>query len=270
MNSPAARRRHPFAGALVLLLALLVTGALYAVIAPASTAEAAGLSRQAEATSEIEQGRQLFLANCSTCHGLNGEGTSDGPHLVGVGAAAVDFQVGTGRMPAWVSHAVQVPQTRQTFTQEEINAMAAYVATLGPGPEIPDADLLAEVDELSAEEIALGGELFRINCAMCHGASGAGGALTGGKYAPSLWGSDRIYIWEAMTTGPQSMPVFGETLPEEEKLQIIGYVESLNEQVSYGGLTLGAVGPVSEGALAWIGGLGALIAVAVWLGAKSS
>lgn len=265
MTSTSARRRHPLAAIAVLVLALLATGALYVVLSPQpSTAQSAS-----PGTDPVSEGRALFLANCSTCHGLNAEGSTDGPSLVGVGAASVDFQVSTGRMPAYTSEVNQVPVGKTLFSQDEIDAMAAYVASLGPGPAIPTEEQYT-VEDPSDEDIAIGGELFRTNCSMCHNAVGAGGALTAGKYAPTLRDVEPKHIYEAMLTGPQSMPVFGDTLPEEEKRQIIAYLNSLQEQPNYGGLGLGSVGPVTEGLFIWIVGVGGLIGIAVWLGAKSS
>lgn len=266
MNSLSARRRHPLATAAVLLVALVATGVAYAFLAPQGQARAA----TGAATSRVADGHALFLANCATCHGLNAEGSSDGPSLVGVGAAAVDFQVGTGRMPAASSEVAQVPKKREVvFSQPEIDQLAAYVGSLGPGPEIPSADLYA-VKDVTPEQIAEGGEIFRTNCAMCHNVTGSGGALSNGKYAPSLSGVDAKYIYEAMLTGPQSMPVFGETVPAESKQRVVAYLEHLDSQPNYGGASLGKVGPISEGAFAWIVGIGALIGAAVWLGAKSA
>ena len=93
MTALAARRRHPLATALLVLLGLVITGMAYAAVLP-------GKADAAETVSEdVANGRKLFLANCSTCHGMNAEGRNAAPSLVGVGAAAVDFQVGTGRMP---------------------------------------------------------------------------------------------------------------------------------------------------------------------------
>lgn len=265
MNSFSARRRHPLATAGVLLLALLATGGLYALLAPQGRAEAA-----VRTATGAQQGRALFLANCATCHGPGAEGTSDGPTLVGVGAASVDFQVMTGRMPAYTNEVSQVPKSnRKLFSQTESDQLADYVASLGPGPAIP-AEKLYSTDDVTPAQVAAGGETFRTNCAMCHNAAGSGGALTNGKYAPSLHGSNGRYIYEAMLTGPQSMPVFGDTVTPTQKKEIVAYLTQLDDQPSFGGLSLGAVGPLSEGAFLWVVGVGALIGVAVWLGAKSA
>jgi len=251
------------AAAVVVLLALLVTGGAYAVLASASRAEA---NARAAQSLQIDEGRELFLENCSSCHGLRSEGTSDGPTLIGVGAAAVDFQVGTGRMPL-AAPGVQAKQGPVQFTAEEIAALAAYIASLSPGPAIPTEEQLAYEDANLGE----GGELFRTNCATCHNFAGQGGALTQGKYAPSLEGVDPKRIYEAMLTGPEAMPEFADTtLTPEAKQAIIKYLKTIEAQPDPGGVGLGRIGPVSEGLAAWLIGIGALIAVAVWIGARSS
>ncbi len=266
MTSSTARRRRPAAAYVVILLGLVLTGGLFAVLAPQPTEASETTAADADL---VDEGRALFLSNCSSCHGLQAQGSTDGPSLVGVGAASVDFQVGTGRMPAYSSQVQQVPEAKRVFTDEEIAAMGAYVASLGPGPAVPEEELYS-TEDVNDEQIAEGGELFRTNCAMCHNASGAGGALTEGKYAPSLAGVGGKYVYEAMLTGPQSMPVFPDgSLTEEEKKHVVAYLDQLQNQPEYGGLTLGRVGPVSEGLFIWIVGIGGLIGVAVWLGAKS-
>jgi len=247
----------------VLLLALLAVGALYSALAP-SRAEAS----TATSPASVEEGLALFQANCSTCHGLQGQGSDSGPSLIGVGAASVDFQVGTGRMPLKADSA-QGPEKPNLFNDEEVAALAAYVASLGPGPAIPPEELTTAVDD--GERLAEGNELFRTNCAMCHNVVGAGGALTRGKYAPSLEGTTGKYIYEAMLTGPQSMPVFNDAnITPEQKQSIISYVEHVQTTPSPGGLSLGSIGPVAEGLFTWAAALVILIGCAVWLGTRSS
>jgi ubiquinol-cytochrome c reductase cytochrome c subunit len=252
------------AALVVLLLALACTGGLYAVFAPASKAQADETAQSLA----IDEGKKLFAVGCASCHGTGGQGSSDGPSLVGVGAAAVDFQVGTGRMPAQQPGA-QVPRKKVIYTQAEIDQLAAYISSLGAGPSIPTKAQYGP----DGADIAKGGELFRDNCTQCHNFTGKGGALTHGKYAPSLEGVDPKHIYEAMQTGPQNMPSFPDTtLSEQNKKDIIAYLNAVNgdDTVSPGGLELGGLGPVSEGLFAWIFGLGALIAVAVWVAARTA
>jgi ubiquinol-cytochrome c reductase cytochrome c subunit len=260
----SARRRHPLAALVVLLLALACTGGLYAVFAPADKAKADETAQSLT----IEEGKKLYSVGCATCHGTGGQGTSDGPSLVGVGAAAVDFQVGTGRMPAQ-QPGPQVPRKKVIYSQAEIDQLAAYIASLGAGPSVPTAEQYGP----EGADIAKGGDLFRNNCAQCHNFTGKGGALTHGKFAPTLEGVDPKHIYEAMQTGPQNMPSFPDTtLSEKNKKDIIAYLDAVNsdDSESPGGLQLGGLGPVSEGLFGWIFGLGGLIAVAVWVAARTA
>ncbi|WP_327428106.1 cytochrome bc1 complex diheme cytochrome c subunit [Streptomyces sp. NBC_01236] len=264
MKKLSARRRHPLAAVVVLLLALAATGGLYAAFAPASKAQADDTAQSLA----IDEGKKLYAVGCASCHGTGGQGTSDGPSLVGVGAAAVDFQVGTGRMPAQQPGA-QIPKKKVIYSQDEIDLLAGYIASLGAGPSVPTK---SQVDPADGD-IAKGGELFRTNCAQCHNFTGKGGALTDGKFAPDLEGVDPKHIYEAMQTGPQNMPSFPDTtLTEKNKKDIIAYLDAVNgdDTENPGGLELGGLGPVTEGLFAWIFGLGALIAVAVWVAARTA
>jgi ubiquinol-cytochrome c reductase cytochrome c subunit len=220
----------------------------------------------AERTALIDEGKRIFLKGCSSCHGLNAEGAAIAPSLIGVGAASVDFQVATGRMPMADMSAQSMRKT-PVYDEKEVEALAAYVASLAPGPEVPGDELLNYERDGSVAE---GGELFRTNCAMCHNFAGQGGALTQGKYAPTVMGVTPRHIYEAMITGPQSMPVFSDkTSTPEEKLSIIKWIKSVEVEPQLGGAALGRVGPVTEGLLVWTLGLGILIGVAVWLAMKA-
>jgi len=255
-------RRSPLAAAALIGLGLLLTGGIYA---GASAAMAATADTTVASTLTVDDGKKLFQANCATCHGLNLEGTEAGPSLFGVGELSVHFQVSTGRMPLQMQ-GPQAPQKPVQFTDEQIAALGAYVQSMAPGPTFPSAETLD-----ANGDAAEGGELFRINCAMCHNVAGAGGALTEGKYAPSLHGTSPLNMYAAMVTGPQAMPVFNDmTLTAEEKRDIITYLVFLQENESPGGFSLGSLGPVSEGLFIWIFGIGSLIALTVWITAKSN
>jgi ubiquinol-cytochrome c reductase cytochrome c subunit len=278
LNRSAGRlsrhRRGPLAGLVLLLLGLVLSGGLYAALSPASADE------QASDTELVAQGRELFLVGCAFCHGQNGEGVETngdneqlGPSLVGVGAAAVDFQVGTGRMPM-AQPGQQVPQKKVVYTDDEIAALAAYVASLGPGPAIPDSSQYS-TEGMTEEErqaaISRGGQIFLTNCTACHNFQGHGGAMPRGGYAPNIRETDPRHIYEAMLTGPQSMDNFSDgNLPPEAKRDVIAYIQSLNESPEYGGFGLGGLGPVTEGLAAWTVGIGLLVGVAVWIAAHST
>ena len=278
LNRSAGRlsrhRRRPVAGLLLLMLGLVLTGSLYAAFAPSSTADSAKTDEEL-----VEQGHKLFLVSCSTCHGQNGEGiaTQDGnqlgPSLAGVGAAAVDFQVGTGRMPM-VQPGAQNPTKPESYTQDEIEALAAFVASLAPGPAIPDPSdySLAGLSEDERQEaVARGGQIFLTNCTACHNFAGKGGAMPRGGYAPDLSHTEARHIYEAMLTGPGQMDNFSNgNLSPEEKRDVIAYLYSLRDQPDYGGFDLGGMGPVSEGLCAWLVGIGACVAFATWIAAHTA
>ena len=247
---------------MLLIFALLAIGTTFSVASATVTETQSVFDRSAS----IEEGKQIFLKGCSSCHGLNAEGASIAPSLIGVGAASVDFQVGTGRMPM-ADMSQQAMRKEPLYSEEETAALAAYVASLAPGPDvINEAQLTYERDGNTAE----GGELFRTNCAMCHNFAGQGGALTQGKYAPSVMGVEAKHIYEAMITGPQSMPVFSDKIiTPAEKLSIIKWIKAAESEPNLGGASLGRTGPVTEGLLSWSLGIMALIGVAVWITAKA-
>ena len=266
-------RRGPLAGFLVLVLGLLLTGGLYTVFSPAQAQDAQSYEEL------VAQGRELFLVSCSFCHGKNGEGvrTDDGnqlgPSLVGVGAAAVDFQVGTGRMPM-SQPGQQAPRKKPVFDEEETAALAAYVASLAPGPAVPDESdysLEGMSDEERQEAIVRGGQIFLTNCTACHNFTGSGGAMPRGGAAPRILGVEPRYVYEAMLTGPQSMPNFSNgNLTPEEKRDVIAYLQSIDDNPDYGGFGMGGLGPVAEGLYAWLAGLGILVGFAVWIAANGT
>jgi len=267
----STHRRHPLAGVLVLLLGLIVAGGLYAAAAPG-----AARADTAEADAElVAEGRELYLTGCSSCHGQNGQGILQraggqyGPSLIGVGAAAVDFQVGTGRMPM-AQNSQQAPRKEPLYDDAETEALAAFVAAeFGPGPAIPGSEYY-DLSGVSEEDISEGRELYLANCSACHNASGIGGALGGGRYAPTLEGVEGVHFAEAMITGPQNMPVFSdEVLTPDDKRHIYASLREIQAEPASGGFDLGGVGPVGEGLAGWVAGIGALVGFAVWIGKHS-
>ena len=256
-----ARRRYSKSAPVFLVLILLAMLTAVGFAANGSPAEASTTSAD-----DIAEGQKLFAANCASCHGLSAQGTEGvAPSLIGVGAAAVDFQVGTGRMPAQQS-GPQVQEKPVQFDEKEISQLAAYVASLGEGPAIPTDDM---VDPAKGNP-AVGMEIFRTNCAMCHGSTGGGGALTQGKFAPNLWSTSNRHIYEAMLVGPQSMPVFNDAnITPDNKRNIIAYLD-FQKQGSPGGLKLGSIGPVAEGFWGWLVALGLIIGSTIYVGARAS
>ena len=260
MSSIISRRRHPAAGYAAIAAGLVAVGAGYAAL----TGGGASAASPAQDTTQTSHGHSLFLESCASCHGLDAQGTSVAPSLIGAGAAAVNFQMSTGRMPAKELGA-ENNRGPVNFTPAEIQDIASYVASLGGGPSVPDSTQVST----AGANTALGQVLFSTNCSQCHGFAGAGGALTYGKSAPSLNAATPTQIYEAMLTGPEAMPVFGDgTLTPSEKKDIIAYIIDTRNEANPGGFSLGRTGTVTEGLLAWLGGLGFLVLVALWLTAK--
>ncbi len=255
---PVWRRR--LAGGLVLMVALGAVGGAYTLFASSSGADDTTTSQ-----ADIDAGRQLFNTSCITCHGANLQGVNDrGPSLIGVGSAAVYFQVSTGRMPAAAQGAVETRKAPK-FTEKEIEQLGAYVQSFGGGPMLPEGSLRVGDDRLAA-----GGDLFRLNCGQCHGVTGAGAPLSAGKSAPSLRDATERQIYAAMLSGPENMPVFNDNqLTPDQKREIITYIRTLYESKNPGGNGLDRIGPVSEGLVIWVLGIGAIMIVILWIGAKT-
>ena len=248
--SPAAVRR-----ACRLSLAVAAVAGTLTLFAPTH------VPAHAQGRPSLEEGRQLYLTGCSSCHGFEGRGTSQGPPLIGVGAAAADFQLSSGRMPM-ADPRTQARRKPPAYEPEQIEALTRYVASLGEGPEIPRVN--------PAEgNLVEGNELFIQNCAACHSFAGAGGALGRGMQAPSLYAATPVEIVEAMRTGPGNMPVFGpEALDDHAANSIVRYVLFLRGSEDPGGASLGRIGPLPEGLVAWVVGLGSLLWLTRWIGER--
>jgi ubiquinol-cytochrome c reductase cytochrome c subunit len=279
-HAPRGRRRHcklgrRLAGALALGIGLLSTGALYTALAPQLQVATAQTNTTQADPALIANGEQLFNNACITCHGTNLQGVQGrGPSLIGVGDAAVYFQVSTGRMPlarqqdqAYRKPPIPEFDPDTAEGRQNLQALGAYVQAHGGGPELPAERGTA----LIGDDPARGAEEFRLNCASCHNFTGRGGALTWGKFAPLLNKATPDQIYAAMLTGPSAMPKFGDRqLPPKEKEDVIAYVLSIRGQRnSPGGYNLGEIGPSAEGMAAFVLGMVALVAITVWLGAKS-
>src|SRR5581483_5339202 len=215
----------------------------------------------------VQRGRSLYATGCVSCHGPDGDGVTTpngelrGPSLRNAGAAAAYFQLSTGRMPR-ANSTGQAERKRPAYSSADIDALVAYVASLGPGPALSRIDI-------AHADLAGGGELYRANCAACHSAAGGGGALSYGHYAPSLLPATPLEVAGAVRSGPGQMPTFGpDSLSDAQVNDIAAYVEYLHHPRDPGGVSIGRTGPVPEGFVAWFFGMGALLAFVAWIGTR--
>lgn len=224
-----------------------------------------------------DAGRRLYLRDCAFCHGNRGEGTQNGPALVeGTnGAALTDFMLRTGRMPIDHPRAPSRP-SEPVYTDDEIAAFVDYIvrAFEPPGPPIPAV-------EPDRGDLAAGQQLYERFCAACHAPTGIGGAMltqrgratrggTTGVLIPGFEHSDAVEIAEAVRTGPGTMPVFGPELVTDGELDaLVRYALYLKEPENPGGASIGHIGPVAEGAVGWVLGLGLLVGFIRWIGTKA-
>ncbi|MBM2615161.1 c-type cytochrome [Actinoplanes sp. LDG1-06] len=264
-GAPSKTRRR-LGAAVRMVAALALAGGVYTAFAPGAFADE---PRQLSATAQ--EGKQLYDNSCITCHGRDGQGVDDrGPSLIGVGSASVEFQVGTGRMPM-VRQEAQAEQKKPQFDKNQTKQLGQYIQELGGGPQLPSGELVENLEE-NPEALARGGELFRVNCTSCHSFTGAGGALSSGKFAPALHDATPEQIYAAMLTGPQNMPVFGDNqLTPDEKREIITYIKvQLQDDRDPGGIfNLGGYGPSTEGIAIFLVGIVLLVFTALWIAGKS-
>ncbi|MDV8024036.1 cytochrome c [Rhodococcus sp. IEGM 1330] len=269
--APKTRRqrktRRRITGALVLMMGLLSAGFLASALTPTPQVATA----DTDSAALIREGKQLYDTSCVTCHGANLQGVQDrGPSLIGVGEAAVYFQVSSGRMPA-VRNEAQALRKPPKFNDKQVDALGAYINANGGGPTvIRDENGEIAQESLRGEDIARGSELFRLNCASCHNFIGQGGALSSGKFAPDLGPANEQEIYTAMVTGPQNMPKFSDRqLTIEEKSDIIAYVKSAQDTKAAGGWGLAGFGPGTEAIALWVVGIAAVVGATLWIGARS-
>jgi ubiquinol-cytochrome c reductase cytochrome c subunit len=245
-----------------LLLALTALLALAVGLASGTPdGEARRVALPAQVSDPDAMGADLYAQSCASCHGTDGAGTAYGPSLLGVGAAAVDFQLTTGRMPFAGQPGTQAKRKPVAFSQEQIDSLVAHVVTLGgsepAGPAIPT---VTTSDDL----LTRGQELFTGNCAPCHGATANGGAVGGGALAPPLDVTTPVQTVEAMLVGPGQMPAFA--FGDEDLNAVATYVDWLQDAPTPGGISIGGIGPVPEGFVAWVVGMGLLLIVVILAG----
>ena len=246
----------------LLALVLLAAAAVGAMVPSGSTlGDRSASPRQGVGSGlgdDAAAGQAVYSVRCASCHGSEGHGTSFGPSLIGVGAAAADFELRTGRMPFTGSPGTQAVRKPPAFDDKTIRNLVAYVASLGTGPAIPEP-------RVDSAALPPGQRLFIANCAPCHGATARGGAVGGGALAPALDKATPVEVAEAMIIGPGEMPVFsGFSVTDRDA--IVSYVMFIQTQPNPGGASIGGIGPVPEGFAGWVLGLGLILVVVLVVG----
>jgi ubiquinol-cytochrome c reductase cytochrome c subunit len=214
--------------------------------------------------SYIAAGETLFEQNCSSCHEADAQGGTAAPSLIGLGPATIDFWVSTGRMPAATPLKVQAQSGPVRFTTLKTHEIAAFVTSLSPAaPFIPTV-------HLKSANLATGASLFALNCAACHTITGMGDELAYGTNAPSLHKATATQVAEAIRTGPANMPRFTGNLSDGQVRDIVAYVtEKIQHPSNPGGFGLGGIGPVAEGFVALLFGVGGFMLICFWIGDRS-
>jgi ubiquinol-cytochrome c reductase cytochrome c subunit len=211
-------------------------GGASAAGALAPHAAPAAASTDATSAQVLEAGRGLYVANCASCHGSAGQGTANAPSIQAAGAAGADFYIRTGRMPLGAPGQQPVEQPVR-FSEADIEALVAYVASFDNGPDIPQVE--------GGGDIQRGWQLYSANCAACHAVTGAGNAIGGGYVAANLSNATPQEIADAVTIGPGAMPPFD--FSTADRSSIIAYLQWLRTAPSPGGAPIAGTGPVAEG-----------------------
>jgi ubiquinol-cytochrome c reductase cytochrome c subunit len=260
-TGPRRRWPHVMAVAVPILLAVVLTPVV------AGAQDGAGGDGAVPGEDVLARGAELYTTGCSTCHGPDGrgerapDGSVRGPSLASAGEATAYYYLSTGRMP--LGNSEEQPERKPpAYDPDEIDALVAYVASLGNGPELPDVDT-------AGADLAEGGQIFRANCQACHSASGSGGALSYGRAAPRLAPASPAQIGAAVRAGPGQMPVFGaDTITPGQLNDLAAYVEYLDHPEDPGGLPIGRTGPIPEGFVAWLAGMVGLLVLVGWIGTR--
>jgi ubiquinol-cytochrome c reductase cytochrome c subunit len=228
------------------------------------------ITYKAPSSSLNSLGQALYMENCASCHGAEASGvpangtSGSFPNLVGLGPATITFWIDSGRMPAKNVAAVEAPRGQPALNPAQATAIAAWVNSLQPSyPDIP-------TPHLKNANVADGAALFALNCAACHTIEGDGDALAASTFAPSLRHIPAFQVVEAIRTGPANMPRFTGNLTDQQVADITKYVTTeIQHPNNPGGFGLGGLGPVAEGFVGLLLGLGLLILVCYWIGDRS-
>jgi ubiquinol-cytochrome c reductase cytochrome c subunit len=210
----------------------------------------------------VGEGFNLYEESCSSCHGVALRGVPNtAPSLVDVGSGPVDFYLSTGRMPL-ADPTLEPERTKPAFNHTQIDALIAFISSFG-GPRAPTADP-------AHGNLALGMQVFTMDCAGCHQIVARGG-LTIGAQVPNLEQTSAQQVAEAVRMGPYVMPHFDARQINQHQLDSLArYVLYTRHPDDAGGWGIYNIGPIPEGMVAWFIGLAALVIVARLIGERAN
>lgn len=203
-------------------------------------------------------GRALYEEGCVECHGLSREGVEGaGPSLENVSTGTVDFYLSTGRMP--LDKPGNQPLRREPiYSREQIEALVDYLGNDEPIPR-PDP---------ARGDLARGLRLYTEWCAGCHQVVARGGSMPEALIPPLLEATP-TQIVEAVRAGPWAMPRFdAEQLGDRGLDDVVRYILYARDPDDRGGWSLGNIGPIPEGIVAWLLAGSALVLVARVIGKR--
>jgi cytochrome c oxidase cbb3-type subunit 3 len=164
-----------------------------------------------------EMGQRLFLNHCAQCHGSDAGGSKGFPNL-----ADTDWLYGG-----------DTQDIKQTLIAGRAGVMPAF-AHLESAKVSDVANYVRNLSGLAADQIKVGrgAEVYKSNCAACHGAEGKGMAAMG---APNLtdkvwlYGGSEATIMESVRKGRNGVMPAHETILTPEKIHLLtAYVWSLS------------------------------------------
>lgn len=164
-----------------------------------------------------EMGQRLFLNHCAQCHGSDAGGSKGFPNL-----ADTDWLYGG-----------DIQDIKQTLIGGRAGVMPAFAHL--ESTQVSDvANYVRNLSGLAADQIKVGrgAEVYKANCAACHGAEGKGMAAMG---APNLtdkvwlYGGSEATIVETVLKGRNGMMPAHETILTPEKIHLLtAYVWGLS------------------------------------------
>ena len=212
---------HLLWGTLALSVLILIAFQFYIKREPARIQAVMAADRQ----QQVAAGRELYAANCATCHGQEGEGVDAPPlnskqFLAEAHDEAIFNIIASGvpgtEMPAWSQ------RHGGPFTDEEIRQIVAFIRAWEP--TAPDLSKVEKPGDPSA-----GLAIYNATCVVCHGAEGRGTDLAPPLNDPQrLAQFDDAWYAETIARGRPSkrMPTWGTILSPQQIRDLVALLRA--------------------------------------------